>query len=124
VANSAEFLELLRDHLSPLGTIRTGRMFSGTGIYCDGVMLRVRIGRYTLPEGWRGDPRRFHGAFAWPFFHHTRSGRTVPTSYCRAPEELLDDPDEWVAWARAALAAARSTQNKKPKRGRASANLW
>lgn len=122
MANSAEFLELLRDHLSGLGTIRTGRMFSGTGIYCDGVMFAF-VSDDTLylkvDEANRGD---FEARSLGPFCYETRHGHTVATSYWRAPDDLLDDPDELLTWARAALAAAHRAQNKKPKRVRTPAN--
>ncbi len=38
-------------------------------------------------------------------------------AYRRVPERLFDDPDEMLAWARAALAAGqRASVGKKPKR--------
>jgi DNA transformation protein len=40
-----------------------------------------------------------------PFLYSAR-GRSVAMSYWRAPERLLDDPEEMVGWARTALDVA------------------
>ena len=42
-----------------------------------------------------------------PFTYTTSGGRRGVMSYRRMPDRLYDDPDELVAWAREALAAAR-----------------
>jgi len=118
VANSAEFLELVRDHLGSLGTIRIGRMFGGTGIYCDGVMFAFVSDDTLYLKVDEGNREDFEARSLGPFCYQTKNGRTVATSYCRAPDELLDDPDELLTWARAALEAARRAQRKKAKRTR------
>ena len=39
MAATESFAEFLRDQLAPLGRITMRRMFSKTGVFCDGVML-------------------------------------------------------------------------------------
>ena len=44
MAPSADFLTFLQDQLRGLGTITSRRMFSGAGLYCDGLIFAL-IGR-------------------------------------------------------------------------------
>jgi DNA transformation protein and related proteins len=50
----------------------------------------------------------FKEALSAPLLNYEKKGRTIDLSFCRAPERLLDEPDELVAWARAALASFRA----------------
>jgi DNA transformation protein and related proteins len=104
---SAGFAEFLRDQLAPLGRITMRRMFGKTGVFCDGVMLGM-VADDTLY--FRVDDHNrtaFKEAEASPALNYEKQGRTIDLSFWRAPERLLDEPDELVAWARIALAAAR-----------------
>ena len=38
---SAKFADLLRDELSPLGSVTTRAMFGRTGVFCEGVMFAM-----------------------------------------------------------------------------------
>jgi DNA transformation protein and related proteins len=104
---SAGFAEFLRDQLTPLGRVTTRRMFGKTGVFCDGVMLGM-VAEDTLY--FRVDDHNrtaFKEAEVSPPLNYEKQGRTIDLSFWRAPERLLDEPDELVAWARIALAAAR-----------------
>jgi len=116
VASSDEFLELLRDQLSGLGSIRIRRMFGGAGVYCDGVMFALVSDDTLYLKADDVNRSDFEARSLAPFRYATRNGRTTIMSYWRAPDDLLDDTDELATWARAALAAARRAQQKKPKR--------
>ena len=39
--------------------------------------------------------------------NYEKQGKTIDLSFWRAPDRLFDEPDELLAWARLALAAAR-----------------
>jgi DNA transformation protein and related proteins len=104
---SAGFAEFLRDQFAPLGRVTTRRMFGKTGVFCDGVMLGM-VAEDTLYFRVDDDNRTaFKEAEASPPLNYEKQGRTIDLSFWRAPERLLDEPDELVAWARIALAAAR-----------------
>jgi hypothetical protein len=47
MASSADFIEFLKDQLRGLGHVTSRRMFSGAGIYCDGVIFALLL-RDTL----------------------------------------------------------------------------
>jgi DNA transformation protein len=104
---SDSFAEFLREQLAPLGRVTLRRMFSKTGVFCDGVMLGM-VTDNTLYFRVDDDNRAaFKEAEAFPPLNYEKKGITIDLSFWRAPERLFDEPDEFVAWARAALAAAR-----------------
>jgi DNA transformation protein and related proteins len=109
---SEGFAEFLRDQLAPLGRVTMRRMFGKTGVFCDGVMLGM-VADDTLYFRVDDDNRAaFKEAESSPPLNYEKQGRTIDLSFWRAPERLLDDPDELVAWARAALGAARRVAAK------------
>ena len=55
----------------------------------------------------------FKEAEAFPPLDYEKKGGTIDLAFWRAPERLFDEPDELVAWARAALAAARQVAAKR-----------
>ena len=104
---SATFAEFLREQLAPLGRITVRRMFGKTGVFCDGVMFGM-VTENTLD--FRVDDQNrvtFREAEAFPPLNYAKKGSTIDLSFWRVPERLFDEPDELVAWAQAALAAAR-----------------
>jgi DNA transformation protein len=104
---SPDFAEFLRDQLAPLGPITVRRMFGKSGVFCDGVMLGM-VTDNTLYFRVDDDNRAaFKEAQAFPPLNYEKRGVAIDLAFWRAPERLFDDPDELVAWARAALGAAR-----------------
>jgi DNA transformation protein len=112
---SDSFAEFLREQLAPLGRVTLRRMFSKTGVFCDGVMLGM-VTDNTLYFRVDDDNRAaFKEAEAFPPLNYEKKGITIDLSFWRAPERLFDEPDEFVAWARAALAAARRVAAKRER---------
>jgi DNA transformation protein len=112
---SADFAEFLREQLTPLGRVTTRRMFGKTGVFCGGVMLGM-VTENTLY--FRVDDLNramFKEAESFPPLNYEKKGATIDLSFWRAPERLFDEPDELVAWARAALAAARRVAAKRER---------
>lgn len=104
---SAGFAEFLCEQLAPLGRVTMRRMFGKTGVFCDGFMLGM-VTDNTLYFRVDDDNRAaFKEAASYPPLSYRKKGSTIDLSFWRAPERLFDEPDELVAWARAALAAAR-----------------
>ena len=117
---SDSFAEFLREQLAPLGRLTMRRMFGKTGVFCDGLMFGM-VTDDTLYFRVDDDNREvFKEAEAFPPLNYGKKGRTIDLSFWRAPERLLDEPDEFVAWARLALAAASRVAAKRapaaPKR--------
>jgi DNA transformation protein len=112
---SDSFAEFLREQLAPLGRITMRRMFGKTGVFCNGLMLGM-VTDDTLY--FRVDDHNrtvFKEAQSVPPLNYAKGGRTIDLAFWRAPERLLDEPDELVAWARAALAAARRVATRRER---------
>src|ERR1044071_404110 len=108
------FAEFLRDQLAPLGRITMRRMFGKTGVFCDNVMLGM-VRDNTLYFRVDDDNRAaFKEAESFPPLNYAKKGGTIDLAFWRAPERLFDEPDELVAWARAALGAARRVAAVRP----------
>ncbi len=117
---SDDFAEFLREQLAPLGHVTMRRMFGKTGVFCDGFMLgmvRDNMLYFRVDEGNRAE---FKEAEADPPLNYAKKGGLIDLAFWRAPERLFDEPDELVAWARSALAAARRVAAKRtaPRRSR------
>jgi DNA transformation protein len=109
------FAEFLRDQLAPLGRITTRRMFGKTGVFCNGLMLGM-VTNDTLY--FRVDDHNreiFKEAQSAPPLSYEKKGASIDLAFWRAPERLLDEPEELVTWAQAALAAARRVAAKRER---------
>ena len=112
---SDSFAEFLREQLAPLGHITVRRMFGKTGVFCDGVMLGM-VRDDTLYFRVDSDNRaELKEAESFPPLNYAKKGSTIDLSFWRAPERLFDEPDELVAWARSALAAAHRVAVKRER---------
>ena len=109
---SNSFAEFIREQLAPLGRVTMRRMFGKTGVFCNGLMLGM-VTDDTLY--FRVDDHNravFKEAESVPPLNYQKQGRTIDLAFWRAPDRLLDEPDELVTWARAALGAARRVAAK------------
>jgi DNA transformation protein len=114
---SDSFAEFLRAELAPLGHVTMRCMFGKTGVFCDGLMLGM-VRDDTLY--FRVDDHNreaFKEAEAFPPLNYEKGGSSINLAFWRAPERLFDEPDELVAWARAALGAARRVAAKRERSG-------
>jgi len=112
---SDNFAEFLREQFAPLGRVTMRRMFGKTGVFCDGLMLGM-VRDDTLYLRVDDDNRAAFGeAQSFPPLNYGKKGRTIDLSFWRAPERLYDEPDEFLTWARAALAAARRVASKRER---------
>jgi DNA transformation protein len=109
------FAEFLREQLAPLGRITMRRMFGKTGVFCDGLMLGMvndNMLYFRVDDGSRSTLKETE---SMPPLNYEKQGRTIDLSFWRVPERLLDDSDELLIWARAALAAARRVATKRER---------
>ena len=115
MATSDSFAEFLREQLAPLGRIAMRRMFGATGMFCNGLMFGMVTDDtlYVRVDDQNRDV--FKEAQSAPPLNYEKKGATIDLSFWRVPERLLDEPDELVLWARAALAAARRVAAKRKR---------
>jgi DNA transformation protein len=107
------FTEFLCDQLAPLGRITMRRMFGKTGVFCNGLMFGMVTDDTFYVRVDDQNRAVFKEAKATPPLNYEKKGATIDLAFWRVPERLLDEPDELVAWAQAAVAAARRVAAKR-----------
>jgi DNA transformation protein and related proteins len=109
------FAGFLRDQLAPLGRIAMRRMFGKTGVFCGGFMLGMVRDNTLYFRVDDGNRAAFKEVESFPPLNYEKKGGTIDLSFWRAPERMFDEPDELLAWARLALAAARRVAVKRER---------
>jgi DNA transformation protein len=107
------FAEFLREQLAPLGRVTMRRMLGKTGVFCNGLMFGMVSDDMLYLRVDEQNRAIFKEAESFPPLNYEKGGRAIDLSFWRVPERLLDEPDEFVVWARAALAAARRVASKR-----------
>lgn len=115
---SAEFAGFLRELLAPLGRATFRRMFGKTGVFCEGVMLGMIRDNVLYLRVDELNRTFFQEAASSPPLNYDKGGQSIDLSFWRLPDRLLDEPVEFVHWARAALAAAHRIAAHRPAAAR------
>ncbi len=112
MANSAGLVDWLLEGLVPLGGVSARRMFGGHGLFRAGLMfgLVVRDTPYLKVDATTRPG--FEAAGSQPFTY-SRGGKPAVLGYWQVPPAVLDEPEEWRAWALAAFAVALRAQRGK-----------
>jgi DNA transformation protein len=114
--------EFIRDLFAQFRPVTVRRMFSGAGLYCDGVMfgLVVRGTIYLKADETSSADFAREGSSRFTYKRGKASGRPSEhaLSYWRLPDRLYDDPDELAVWAERALAIAQRLKTAPRKRGK------
>ena len=113
VASDA-FAEFLCEQLAPLGPIALRRMFGKTGVFCDGVMLGMVTDNTLYFRVDDENRSTFKEAATFPPLNYRKKSSTIDLAFWRVPERLFDEPEEFVTWARAAMAAAHRVAANRP----------
>ena len=120
MAVGAEFEAFVLDLLAELRPVAR-RMFGGVGILRDGAMFALlsRDVRYFRVDATTRP--RFEAA-GCPPFRYDRAGRQVSIEgYYAVPDDLYDEPERLVTWAREAIEVARrarTARSPRPRSGR------
>jgi DNA transformation protein len=114
--SSAEDPDRLAELFSGLGPVSVRRMFSGSGIFADGLMIALVVRGVIYLKADAESIPEFESRGLGPFSYQKKNGTHTLKSYWRMPERLYDEPDELADWARRALAAARRASDRKAKR--------
>ena len=112
-----EFVAHCVELLSPLGAVRTRRMFGGHGFYIDELFVALIAYERLYLKADALTRSVFEDAGCTPFTFEKARGDTVEsvaTSYFSAPEDAMESPPLMQPWARLALAAALRARATKP----------
>lgn len=115
---SDSFAEYLRDQLAPLGPLVLRRMFGKTGLFRGGLMFALVSDDTLYFRVDDANRAAFAEAEAAGPLTYVKQGRAIDLAYWPAPDRLFDEPDELLAWARLALAAARRVAAGRPEKSR------
>jgi DNA transformation protein len=107
MAVSQAYFDYVLEQLAGLEGLASRRMFGGYGVYCDGVffalisgdILYFKVGAANRPDYAKRGMRQFR-----PFADRPQ----VSADYYELPAEVLEDPEECIAWARRSVAVAAS----------------
>jgi DNA transformation protein len=103
--------DFIRDLFAPFGPVMVKRMFSGAGIFRDGLMFGLIIRDVIYLKADEICIANFEREGCGPFTYTRGKSKGQPTQhalpYWRLPERLYDDPDELAAWARQAFDVAQ-----------------
>lgn len=112
----SEFVLHVVETMTRFGAVDAKPMFGGWGLYHAGSFFAL-VFEDTLYIKTDADNRaEFDALGLEPFVFRQKDGDTITTSYCRAPADALESPDEMAEWARRGYAAAlRAAAKKKPR---------
>jgi DNA transformation protein and related proteins len=112
----AAFLQYVLEQLERAGRVTSRRMFGGVGLYCDDLFFGL-IDDDTLYFKVDDTTRADYEARGGKAFRPYKDRPEVSMTYYTVPADVLDDPEELVAWARRsiAIAAASPKTPKKPR---------
>jgi DNA transformation protein len=104
--------DFIRDLFAPFGPVTVRRMFSGSGIFADGLMFGLIVRDVIYLKADATNIADFEREGSRPFTYmrgrNSAHARETALSYWRLPERLYDDPDELALWAKRAFAIAES----------------
>lgn len=113
---SEGFVQHLKECLDGIGHITVRRMFGGAGVYCDGLVFAFLDEDVMYLKTDEAGRAAFEAEGLGPFTYETKDGPIQTLSYYRAPERLLDDPDEMREWVSRAVEISRRKSAEKVKK--------
>ena len=116
---SEGFKDFIRDQLASFGPVSIRNMFSGAGVYADGVMFAILADDVLYLKADETFARAFAAEGLRPFTYERKDKPSVVMSYWEVPPRLLEEPEELAAWAREAhrIACAGKLTPARRKRG-------
>jgi len=93
-------------------------MFGKTGVFCEGAMLGMVAENILYLRVDDLNRAEFSEAASSPPLNYKKGGELIDLSFWRLPDRLLDEPREFVTWARSALAAAHRVAARRPPASR------
>lgn len=100
------FTTYILDLLLPLGGIKARKMFSGVGIYKDGIFFAL-IADNILYFKVDQEMQAVYKAIGSKPFTYTRKGKLVALSYWKLPVDILENQEKLAQYVKAAVQAAQ-----------------
>ena len=106
-----KFTDFLEEVFRQFGTIQARKMFSGYGLYHDGVMFGL-VADETLYLKADDTIAHYFESKGLDQFEYSRGDKIVKMSYYLAPVDIFDDSEEAAMWARRSFEIAFRTKKK------------
>lgn len=107
--------EGLKALFEPFGAVAVRRMFSGHGVYADGLCFALHLGGEVYIKADGQSEAEFSQAGSEPFIYAAR-GKPVKIGFWRLVASAYDDPDELKRWSGLGLSAARRAAAAKARK--------
>jgi len=111
MAVSQAYLAYVLEQLAGLEGLASRRMFGGFGLYCGGIFFAL-IASDILYFKVGDSNRQDYAARGMRQFRPFADRPQVSAGYYELPAEVLEDPEQCVAWARRSVAAAAARTGK------------
>lgn len=98
--------DYLRELFASFRPVDVRRMFSGAGIFAEGVMFGLVIDEVIYLKVGEDNAADFERENLPPFQYRRKGGHQAVMSYRRMPVRLYDDPEALAQWAAKALQVA------------------
>jgi DNA transformation protein and related proteins len=109
-----ELCDHIVDLLSPLGPASYRFMFGGYGVYVDGLMIGIVADDRLLLRADDENRPDYEARGIGPFQPYEGKSQSMP--FFAVPDEVMDDPEELLEWARKSIAATLRMKTSKKKR--------
>ena len=105
---SLEFIEYIRELLAPLGELKDGKFFGGFA-FKSGSKQFAMIMSNTLYFCVNDETRpKYEAQGMEPFSYTTKKGIVKVRKYFSVPEDLFENPDDFINWANEAIQSAHA----------------
>ncbi len=101
------------DLLAGLKSVTVKRMFGGHGFYHAGKIFGLEADGEIFFKVNEESQSEYEKAGSHPFQYSSKDKKAVTMSYWTVPDEVMENPDEAVKWARKAIRAANVPKTKK-----------
>ncbi len=119
MAKTNEFCEHLMDRLAPLGAPSYRFMFGGYGVYLDGLMMGIVSHDVLWLLAGDGNRPDYEARGLKPFQPMTKNGPMGIMPYYTVPDDVFEDQDAFLEWAKKSHdAAVRRREAKGEKEGK------
>ncbi len=113
---SEGFKDFIKDQLAAFGAVRIRNMFGGAGVYAGDVMFALIADDTLYLKADDVSACNFEAEGMGPFIYTGKRGKPIAMSYWEVPPRLLEEPEEFAAWAREAHRIACATKKPAKKR--------
>lgn len=110
---SKEFIDYVMELLEPISAIEGNTFFGGYGIKSRSTQFAMIMGNnlyFVVNDKTRPKYEKYDRK---PFSYMTKKGKRMVKRYFEVPEDLFEDQDALLEWAKESIAVAEATTKKK-----------